>query len=78
MLKMKTVCEGCKESFNEQSLAYICSYECTFCKCCSEKMKFICPNCEGELVVRPRRLYSPTQVIARRSRRWLGFGSEKE
>lgn len=78
MLKVKTVCEGCKENLDELSLAYICSYECTFCKRCSEKMEFICPNCEGELVVRPKRLYSPTQVIARRSRRWLGLRGGKE
>ena len=35
--------------------ACICSYECTFCLVCAGDMKFVCANCEGELVSRPRR-----------------------
>ncbi|PYI99392.1 MAG: DUF1272 domain-containing protein [Verrucomicrobia bacterium] len=35
--------------------AYICNYECTFCASCAEQMNCVCPNCEGELVQRPRR-----------------------
>ena len=34
---------------------YVCSYECTFCRACTEEMGRVCPNCGGELVGRPRR-----------------------
>ncbi|MFD6353772.1 DUF1272 domain-containing protein [Nocardia tengchongensis] len=36
--------------------ALICSYECTFCESCGRTMDYVCPNCGGELVARPRRL----------------------
>jgi hypothetical protein len=36
--------------------ACIWSFECTFCaSCAAEKLHGICPNCSGELVVRPIR-----------------------
>ena len=35
--------------------AMICSYECTFCLDCAKLMRHQCPNCDGELVPRPRR-----------------------
>jgi hypothetical protein len=35
------------------AMAYICSYECTFCSNCGTHMHFVCPNCGGELVRRP-------------------------
>lgn len=54
-LEFKTVCEKCTASLNMQSEACICSYECTFCEACSNEMEFICPNCKGELVKRPKR-----------------------
>ncbi len=31
------------------------AYECTFCRDCAKQMEFVCPNCGGELVQRPRR-----------------------
>ncbi|PZS28606.1 MAG: DUF1272 domain-containing protein [Pseudonocardiales bacterium] len=34
--------------------AYICVYECTFCDDCARAMRHVCPNCDGELVLRPR------------------------
>ncbi|MCC7460279.1 MAG: DUF1272 domain-containing protein [Proteobacteria bacterium] len=52
-LKMKDFCEKCAKIFDFQSKAYICSYECTFCESCTKAMKHICPNCQGELVLRP-------------------------
>ncbi len=55
MLKMKNVCERCQARLNHEDAAYICSYECTFCPICTEKMNEICPNCNGELVQRPTR-----------------------
>ena len=36
-------------------VGYICSYECTYCASCVDKMSYVCPNCGGELVRRPRR-----------------------
>jgi hypothetical protein len=40
----------------ESADARICSFECTFCSTCAQtKLSNRCPNCGGELVVRPRR-----------------------
>jgi two-component system, LytTR family, sensor kinase len=36
-------------------MAYVCSYECTFCPTCASNMHQTCSNCGGELVPRPRR-----------------------
>jgi hypothetical protein len=55
-LEMKPVCEKCRAATPPEGHAvYICSFECTFCEDCSEKMLFRCPNCQGELVRRPPR-----------------------
>lgn len=54
-LEFKSTCEKCSKALTMQSEACICSYECTFCETCSKKMEFICPNCKGELVKRPKR-----------------------
>lgn len=51
---MRKVCERCNEPLNNQSIAYICVYECTFCPDCTEEMEHVCQNCGGELVRRPR------------------------
>lgn len=48
-------CENCNEKLNKQSEAYICSFECTYCEKCTTEMNFICKNCQGELVKRPKR-----------------------
>ena len=58
-LELKTSCEKCGRTLIPSGVAYICSYECTFCAGCTEQMKFVCPNCEGELVLRPRRREPP-------------------
>ena len=57
MLKMKPGCECCdKDLPAEQAGARICSFECTFCEACTTTVfAGICPNCGGELVVRPTR-----------------------
>jgi uncharacterized protein len=52
---MRTSCERCGHSLGVGDVAYICSYECTFCEACSDQMNGVCPNCGGELVRRPRR-----------------------
>ncbi|PYI77227.1 MAG: DUF1272 domain-containing protein [Verrucomicrobia bacterium] len=54
-LEMRTNCGRCASELAPGEEAYICSYECTFCKKCAEQTQSICPNCSGELVRRPRR-----------------------
>ena len=54
-LAMKDDCEICRAPLPPHAEAYICSHECTFCPSCTENRAGICPNCGGELVVRPRR-----------------------
>jgi len=54
-LDLKKICEKCGGTLVGNGVAYICSYECTYCASCAEEMNFVCPNCEGELVRRPRR-----------------------
>ena len=54
-LELKRVCEKCGALLTPSGVAYICSYECTYCASCAEQMSAVCPNCRGELVRRPRR-----------------------
>ena len=55
-LEMRAACERCEKPLLAESAdAYICSYECTWCGSCADAMSHICPNCEGELLRRPRR-----------------------
>ena len=54
-LLMKSECEKCQKPLSSDGLAFICSYECTFCDSCTAAMKNICPNCQGELAPRPKR-----------------------
>ena len=53
-LELKNLCEKCGATLTPRSISYICSYECTYCASCAEGMKYVCPNCEGELLRRPR------------------------
>ena len=55
MLEMRTECEKCSVALDPKGHAVICSFECTFCVPCGDSMESTCPNCGGELVVRPRR-----------------------
>ncbi|HKW71096.1 MAG TPA: DUF1272 domain-containing protein [Candidatus Dormibacteraeota bacterium] len=52
---MKIACERCGKALGLADLAFICSYECTFCEACGHILEGTCPNCRGELVRRPRR-----------------------
>lgn len=54
-LEMRKICEKCEGEISAENDAYICTYECTFCSDCTEKMNAICPNCGGELARRPKR-----------------------
>ncbi|ENQ3106230.1 hypothetical protein SAMN04488168_10958 [Bacillus sp. 491mf] len=54
-LEMKANCQTCNTALQEDSEAYICVYECTFCSHCTESTNHVCPNCGGELVRRPKK-----------------------
>jgi len=64
MLTLKPNCECCDKDLPPDSPdARSCSFECTFCKDCTEAVfKGICPNCGGELLRRPIR---PAHHLAR-------------
>lgn len=57
MLDIRPNCECCDKDLPFDSAdAFICSFECTFCGNCTQNLLGgKCPNCEGELVARPRR-----------------------
>ncbi len=57
MLLLKPNCECCGRDLPPQSSdAMICSFECTFCRGCSDtRLHGRCPNCGGELQRRPVR-----------------------
>ena len=53
---MRPTCERCGKPVSSDGPAFICSFECTFCETCTASLDGVCPNCQGELVRRPRRL----------------------
>ncbi|HXV01743.1 MAG TPA: DUF1272 domain-containing protein [Caulobacteraceae bacterium] len=57
MLELRPNCECCDADLPPASgEARICTFECTFCAACAEqRFGGVCPNCGGELVVRPIR-----------------------
>jgi hypothetical protein len=56
MLQLRPGCECCDRDLPPDSVdAFICSFECTFCRTCADRLLRKCPNCSGELVIRPRR-----------------------
>jgi hypothetical protein len=62
MLEMRPQCERCNSPLPGDVHAYICSYECTFCRTCAAELNTVCPNCGGELVIRPRRPPAPSKA----------------
>lgn len=57
MLSLHPSCEHCNKTLPPDSTeAMICSYECTFCRCCvNEILENVCPNCGGGFNPRPVR-----------------------
>lgn len=57
MLELRPGCECCDRDLPaDAGGAYICSFECTFCADCAQRvLKGVCPNCGGSLVPRPLR-----------------------
>lgn len=58
-MEFRGECGRCQRPLNEDGPAYQCANECTFCATCFRKLTYVCPNCSGELVRRPRRSRSP-------------------
>lgn len=56
MLEMRPDCERCGTDLPAQNTgAFICRFECTFCAECADALDDMCPNCGGELMDRPTR-----------------------
>jgi hypothetical protein len=57
MLELRPNCERCDKDLPAASPdALICSFECTYCRQCSDEVLLgICSNCGGGLVQRPIR-----------------------
>lgn len=57
-MEMRPACERCGRVLPPDSTdAFVCSFECTWCRDCVEgPLAGACPNCGGELVRRPTRL----------------------
>jgi len=57
MLELRPTCENCNAPLPPDSTrAMICSFECTFCRECVERVLHnVCPNCGGGFSPRPVR-----------------------
>lgn len=57
MLELRPNCECCDADIPADSPdAFICTFECTFCRTCKEgPLNHTCPNCGGNLERRPVR-----------------------
>ncbi len=57
MLELSPSCENCNKALPPETLeARICTYECTFCATCVDRvLENVCPNCGGGFVPRPIR-----------------------
>jgi len=53
-MEFRRECGRCHAALAEDASAYICAHECTFCPTCYRRLAYVCPNCSGELVCRPR------------------------
>jgi len=63
---MKSTCERCSAPLGLADEAFICSFECTYCPRCADHLAHSCPNCQGQMVLRPPRTRSPTEVSGQR------------
>jgi hypothetical protein len=53
-MELRGECGRCHAALREDGPAYVCVHDCTFCATCYRQLKYVCPNCSGELVRRPR------------------------
>ena len=64
MLDLRPECERCHRALAPNAGdARICTYECTFCADCAAELGGTCPNCDGELVVRPRPAHPDAALV---------------
>ena len=55
-LELRPNCEYCDKDLPPQAIdAMICTYECTFCAACVDRISNVCPNCGGGFAPRPTR-----------------------
>jgi len=72
MLELRPNCECCDKDLPPDSAeAMICTFECTFCADCVEVLKGECPNCGGNLVIRPIRPASKLEKYPASTKRVL-------
>lgn len=64
MLELRPNCERCNADLPPAATnAMICTFECTFCQSCAESaLNHTCPNCGGNLTLRPIR---PASLLAK-------------
>ncbi|ROR66809.1 DUF1272 domain-containing protein [Agrococcus jenensis] len=56
MLELRPNCECCDRDLAPSDVAYICTFECTWCPACVDAFPGrACPNCGGTLELRPVR-----------------------
>lgn len=56
MLEIRPNCECCNADLAPDDAAYICTFECTWCPACVGRFpNGACPNCGGDLQLRPTR-----------------------
>ncbi|MEZ4808971.1 MAG: DUF1272 domain-containing protein [Allomuricauda sp.] len=62
MLEIRPNCENCGKSLpNDSEEAFICTFECTFCRDCATSILLnVCPNCGGGFEKRPTR---PSELL---------------
>jgi hypothetical protein len=62
MLELRPGCECCDRDLPPDAVAFICTFECTWCAdCVSTFVDRACPNCGGGLERRPVR---PAHLLA--------------
>lgn len=56
MLQLRPNCECCDKDLPPEAVAFICTFECTFCpECVHDVLGGVCPNCGGSFSPRPIR-----------------------
>lgn len=71
MLEIRPSCEHCDKDLPFDSKeAYICTFECTYCKNCVEDiLSHVCPNCGGNFQqrrIRPKELHEKYSLSRKR------------
>jgi hypothetical protein len=78
MLDLRPNCERCDCDLpNDGDMsAYICTFECTFCaNCAADALNYTCPNCGGDLTLRPTRPAALMDKYPQSTRRVVAAGS---